>query len=159
MFKIDSSGINDNLIFIRTYRQPQLLGSFLLLLLLLGTFITRRSLSSGGFLFLLFLLFLLLVHGSGNKEVDDRFGQNITVVVVLELSEDVVQFIDGELVSEGGQNMDKVVLIENVTLNNLSFNLLLHFFIKSLKCIHNHVIRIVDTSSHLGSKHLDHVVV
>merc|ERR1719219_1275771 len=119
---MDSSGINDNLIFIGRSRPQQLLGSFLLLLLLLGPFVSRGSLGAGGFFFLLFLLFLLLVHSSGNKEVDNRLGQNITIVVVLKLSEDIIQFINCKFVPKGCQNMDEVVLIENVTLHNLSFN-------------------------------------
>ena len=102
-----------------------LLGSFLLLLLLLCTLISSRGLC-WSFLFLLFLLFLLLVHGSRNKEVNDGLGQNIAVVVVLKLSEDIIQFVDSEFVPESCQNVDKIVFIKNVSLDDLSLDLLLN---------------------------------
>merc|ERR1719410_647307 len=50
------------------------------------------------------------------------FGDKLTV--------DELDDIFGEFVPKGSQNVDEVVFLENVTLNNLSFNLLLHFFIK-----------------------------
>merc|ERR1719238_694492 len=96
----------------------KLLSSLLLLLFLLSAFFGCSS-------FLLLLLFLLLlVHGSGDEEVDNRLGENIAVVVKLKLAEDVVNLVLIELVSEGGQNVDEVILIEDVSLHHLALDLL-----------------------------------
>merc|ERR1719225_1919368 len=116
-------------------------------------------LGCGGFLFLLLLFLLLLIHGSGDKQIHDRLGHHITVIVKLKLSEDVINLILIEFVSECCENMNKLVLHEDVPLDHLTLDLLLNFFIKGLKCTNNEVIGIVDTSSHLCSEHLDHVVV
>merc|ERR1719420_1489111 len=55
--------------------------------------------------------------------------------------------------------MNEVVLDQDVPLHHLTLDLLFNFFIKRLKCTHDEVIRIIDTSSHLGGEHLDHVVI
>merc|ERR1719420_2677522 len=55
--------------------------------------------------------------------------------------------------------MNEVVLDQDVPLHHLTLDLLFNFFIKGLKCTNDEVIRIVDTSSHLGGEHLDHVVI
>merc|ERR1712073_294657 len=109
------------------------------LLFLLSAFFRCSSFLCRGFL-------LLLVHGSGDEEVDNRLGKNITVVVKLKLAEDVVNLVLIELVSKGGQNVDEVILVEDVSLHHLALDLLLNFFIESLKCAHNKVIGIVDTT-------------
>merc|ERR1712221_34621 len=120
-------------------KQNNLLGSLLLLLFLLGSFFRGRSI----FLWFFFFLLLLLIHGSRYKQVNDRFCQDITVVIKLKFSKDIV----------------KLIFVKNVSFDHLSLDLLFNFFIKSFKCSNNKIIRIIDTTCHLGSKHLDHVVI
>merc|ERR1719495_917433 len=144
---------------LNTALMSKLLGSLLLLLFLLCSFFWGRSIFLWCFFFLFFFLFLLLIHGSRYKQVNNRFCQNITIVIKLKFSKDIIQFILIQFITKCRQDMDKVIFVKNVSLDHLSLNLLLNFFIKSFKCSDNKVIRIIDTTSHLSCKHLDHVVI
>merc|ERR1712189_74929 len=73
-----------------------LLGGLLLLLGFSLVFLSRGSFFNWGRCFLLLLLFLL-----GNKESKDLLGLDHVVLINVELTEDVLNFILGHLVSPG----------------------------------------------------------
>merc|ERR1719334_1559228 len=140
-------------------KRHSLLGSLLLLLLLLGSFFT----SSCRFLFLFgsfsFFLLLLLIHSSSNKQVHNRLGHDISIVVILKLTIDVINLILCHLVSKCRQDMSEVLLVQDMPSHNLTFDLLLDLLIICQECLDHHIVRIVDSSGHFSFKHLDHCVV
>jgi len=93
------------------------------------------------------LLNLLLLLLDGDEETNDLLGLDHVVLIDLELSEDVVNFSLGHLVSPGHEGM----------LEHLGVNLAVQ--VVSLEGLDNEVIRVVAVSGHLLLEHLDHVVV
>merc|ERR1712045_320875 len=122
-----------------------LLGSLLLLLLLLGVisfffnwcFLNwRRS-----------LLNLLLLLLDSDEESNNFLGLDHVVFINLKLSEDVINFSLGHLVSPGHQSM----------LEHLGVNLSVH--VVGLESLVHEVVGVVTVPGHLLLEHLDHVLV
>merc|ERR1719461_1305505 len=120
----------------------------------------QRVLQVCRFSFLLLFFFLLLfIHSSSNKEIHHRFCHDITIIIKLKFSEDVINFIFCKFVTKSSQNVDEVFFLKDVTSNHLALNLFFNFFIEGFESVYYKFIRIIGATSHLSFKHLDHVII